>query len=671
MSAISAWPERLVTTAPSVTKKTDGDRVILSLAGPWIVGAGKALETGAASLMSEAGGAKSVILDLSAIQRLDTAGAWVIDRARAQIAEAGATVAYRSARPEHALLIKDAGYRPFETPKDVRPWHAVVLLSAIGETVYEFGVDFADIVDYLGEIVTMFGRLALRPWRWRWTSMVYHLERYSLRSAPIILLINFLVGAIVTQQGIFQLTRFGAASYAVNLVGVLGLRELGVLMTSIMIAGRTGSAITAEIGSMNMREEIDALKVMALDPLEVLVIPRLIALVIALPILTFLADIATLERRPHRQLDLCRVDARGVHRARPAGHLARDVSGRAHQGAVYGARDRPHRLDRGHGGARVGRVAWTLRHLFGGQVDFHGHRDGRTVRDVLRRGGLLSGDASPSGAIPREAVIRVRGLKVGFGDRLVMDGLDLDVYRGEVLGFVGPSGAGKSVLTRTILGLLHKQAGTIEVFGHDVDKLTPQDRLVIGERWGVLFQEGALFSSLTVRQNIQAPMREHLNLSQGLADQLAAQKLALVGLPQDAGDKLPNELSGGMTKRVSLARALALDPELVFLDEPTSGLDPISAGDFDDLIGTLQKTLGLTVFMVTHDLDSLFAICDRVAVLGHGKVIAVGPISELLLSDDPWLKSYFHGKRGVIRATAAEGRPAARAGDDRPQNARR
>jgi phospholipid/cholesterol/gamma-HCH transport system ATP-binding protein len=283
----------------------------------------------------------------------------------------------------------------------------------------------------------------------------------------------------------------------------------------------------------------------------------------------------------------------------------------------------------------------------------------------------LSTDASPSGRFPREAVIRVRGLKVGFDDKLVMDGLDLDLYRGEVLGFVGASGAGKSVLTRTILGLLHKQAGTIEVFGYDVDKLTPQDRLVIGERWGVLFQEGALFSSLTVRQNIQAPMREHLNLSQGLLDGLAAQKLKLVGLPQDTGDKFPSELSGGMTKRVSLARALALDPEIVFLDEPTSGLDPISAGDFDELIGTLQKTLGLTVFMVTHDLDSLFAICDRVAVLEHRKVIAAGPISELLLSDDPWLKSYFHGKRGVIRTRAAEGQPAARAGDDRPQNARR
>ena len=283
----------------------------------------------------------------------------------------------------------------------------------------------------------------------------------------------------------------------------------------------------------------------------------------------------------------------------------------------------------------------------------------------------MSDGASPSSPFPREAVIRVRGLKVGFGDKLVMDGLDLDLYRGEVLGFVGASGAGKSVLTRTILGLLHKRAGTIEVFGYDVDKLRPQDRLVIGERWGVLFQEGALFSSLTVRQNIQAPMREHLGLSQSMLDGLAAQKLALVGLPPDTADKFPSELSGGMTKRVSLARALALDPEIVFLDEPTSGLDPISAGDFDDLIGTLQRTLGLTVFMVTHDLDSLYAICDRVAVLGHGKVIAVGTIDELLLSDDPWLKSYFHGKRGVIRARAAEGRPAARAGDDRPQNARR
>jgi phospholipid/cholesterol/gamma-HCH transport system permease protein len=268
------------------------DGLVLSLAGNWIVSAGRELENSAASLTSEVGKGTSAVLDLSGIGRMDTAGAWVIDRARAQLVAAGVAAAYRGARPEQTLLLNEAGYRPIEPSTRVHPTHTVALLTAVGETVYDSGVDFIDIVDYLGEVVMMFLRLALRPWRWRWTSMVHHLEMYGLRSVPIIMLINFLVGAIVTQQGIFQLNRFGASDYAVNLVGVLGLRELGVLMTSIMIAGRTGSSITAEIGSMKMREEIDALKVMALDPLEVLIIPRLVALTIALPVLTFLADIA-------------------------------------------------------------------------------------------------------------------------------------------------------------------------------------------------------------------------------------------------------------------------------------------------------------------------------------------------------------------------------------------
>jgi phospholipid/cholesterol/gamma-HCH transport system ATP-binding protein len=249
--------------------------------------------------------------------------------------------------------------------------------------------------------------------------------------------------------------------------------------------------------------------------------------------------------------------------------------------------------------------------------------------------------------------IRVRGLEVGFGQKLVMKGLDLDIRRGEVLGFVGASGAGKSVLTRTILGLLHKRAGSIEVKGSDLDKMTPSERRRVERRWGVLFQQGALFSSLTVKQNIQAPMREHLDISPRLRDELAMLKIALVGLQPDAADKFPSELSGGMIKRAALARALALDPEVLFLDEPTSGLDPIGAGEFDDLIGTLQATLGLTVFMVTHDLDSLYAICDRVAVLGQGRVIAIGPIADLLGSTDPWIRSYFHGKRGSGREISA------------------
>ncbi|TGE02000.1 ATP-binding cassette domain-containing protein [Methylobacterium nonmethylotrophicum] len=242
-------------------------------------------------------------------------------------------------------------------------------------------------------------------------------------------------------------------------------------------------------------------------------------------------------------------------------------------------------------------------------------------------------------------MIRVRDLVVGFNDRTVLKGLNLDIRRAEILGFVGPSGQGKSVLTRTLLGLVPKRSGTIEVFGEDVDRLTLAQRRVIERRWGVLFQQGALFSALTVKQNIQVPMREHLNLSERLLDEFARLKIEMVGLKPDAADKLPSELSGGMIKRAALARALALDPEVLFLDEPTSGLDPIGAGEFDELVATLQRTLGLTVFMVTHDLDSLYTACDRIAALGDGQIIAEGPIDAMLASDHPWLRSYFHGKR--------------------------
>jgi phospholipid/cholesterol/gamma-HCH transport system ATP-binding protein len=242
--------------------------------------------------------------------------------------------------------------------------------------------------------------------------------------------------------------------------------------------------------------------------------------------------------------------------------------------------------------------------------------------------------------------IRVRDLVVGFGDHVVLDHLAIDVRRGEILGFVGGSGSGKSVLLRTIIGLLPKRQGTIEVLGVDPERVEDEERRTLERRWGVLFQQGALFSSLTATQNVQVPMREHLTLSERLMREVALAKLEMVGLSARDGDKLPAELSGGMTKRVALARALALDPELVFLDEPTSGLDPIAAGDFDELIRTLQQTLGLTVFMVTHDLESLDTVCDRVAALADGKVIAIGPMSEMLQSSHPWMRAYFQGKRG-------------------------
>jgi phospholipid/cholesterol/gamma-HCH transport system ATP-binding protein len=245
----------------------------------------------------------------------------------------------------------------------------------------------------------------------------------------------------------------------------------------------------------------------------------------------------------------------------------------------------------------------------------------------------------------RQTVIEVRDVVVGFGAHIVLDHVNLDVYRGEILGFVGGSGAGKSVLTRTIIGLLPKRAGAIKVFGVDLEHASESQRQAVERRWGVLFQQGALFSSLTVRDNLQFPMRENLKLSQRLLDELAVAKLEMVGLDASVCDKFPSELSGGMTKRVALARALALDPDIVFLDEPTSGLDPIGAADFDTLIATLQRTLGLTVFMVTHDLDSLHTVCDRIAVLADGKVIAAGTMDTMLASTHPWLKAYFHGKR--------------------------
>ena len=256
---------------------------------------------------------------------------------------------------------------------------------------------------------------------------------------------------------------------------------------------------------------------------------------------------------------------------------------------------------------------------------------------------------------PTEVLISVRDLVVGFDRQIVLDHLALDVHRGEILGVVGASGSGKSVLLRTVIGLLPKRQGTVTIAtiaGSDgADGAAEHDGSSMARRWGILFQQGALFSSLTVRQNIQFPMRESLELSDELLDELATAKLEIVGLDARDGDKYPAEISGGMTKRVALARALALDPDLVFLDEPTSGLDPIAAADFDTLIKTLQQTLGLTVFMVTHDLDSLNEVCDRIAVLADGKVVVDGPMPAMLACEHPWVKSYFRGRRSrAVRA---------------------
>jgi phospholipid/cholesterol/gamma-HCH transport system ATP-binding protein len=243
-----------------------------------------------------------------------------------------------------------------------------------------------------------------------------------------------------------------------------------------------------------------------------------------------------------------------------------------------------------------------------------------------------------------DPIVRLRGIVTQFGDQTIHDGLDLDVRRGEVLGVVGGSGTGKSVLLRTIIGLKRPEGGSVEIFGRPFPR-APAAARAIQARWGVLFQNGALFSALTVAQNVRVPFLEHTRLPAKLVGDLIRVKIDMAGLPPEAGAKYPSELSGGMRKRAALARALALDPEILFLDEPTAGLDPISAAAFDGLIRDLQRALGLTVIVVTHDLDTLVAITDRIAVLVDRRII-VAPLADHLANPHPWIRSYFHGPRG-------------------------
>ena len=251
-------------------------------------------------------------------------------------------------------------------------------------------------------------------------------------------------------------------------------------------------------------------------------------------------------------------------------------------------------------------------------------------------------------------IIRVRDLKVAFGSSVVLEHLNLDIPKGEVVGVIGPSGCGKSVLLRAINGLKPPESGSVEVFGERLETLSRDERTAIERRWGIMFQDGALFSNLTVRENVMVPMKEHTQLSRPLMHDLADMKIRLSGLAASAGDKYPSDLSGGMRKRAALARALALDPELLFLDEPKAGLYPITAAAFDTLVRSLQRALGLTVFLVTHDVDTLYATCDRIVVLGEKKVLAVGTIPELREVDHPWIQEYFSGPRGRAAAPMTE-----------------
>jgi phospholipid/cholesterol/gamma-HCH transport system permease protein len=286
--------EMEISDSPSFTSSRSGDAISFALAGRWTIGASMDLETAVRAVVAEAAGSRQATLDFGSVEVLDTAGAWLVDKTRRDLTDDGVEVRLQDVRPEHAILLEEAHYRRFEPKSSGRRPYLLDLLADIGESVVNFGKDFLKGVSFLGEVVASLLANVVAPLRFRAISLVFHIEQIGFRSVPIIALINFLVGCIVAQQGIFQLRRFGASTFAVDLIGILVLRELGVLLTSIMIAGRSGSAVTAEIGSMKMREEIDALTVMGLRPVEVLIVPRILALVVSLPMLTFVADMAAL-----------------------------------------------------------------------------------------------------------------------------------------------------------------------------------------------------------------------------------------------------------------------------------------------------------------------------------------------------------------------------------------
>ena len=451
----------------------------------------------------------------------------------------------------------------------------------------------------------------------------------------------FLIGVVLAFMGAVQLRQFGAEIFVVDLIAIAVLRELGILLTAIIVAGRSASAFTASIGSMKMREEIDAMRTLGLDPMQILVLPRVLALVITLPLLGVVANFAGLiGGATMAWIDLGVSPGMFVVRLNDqigVWHYPR----RPDQGAVLRGRDRHHRLPPRPQGRRQRREPRPAHLGLGRARDLHGDRARRDLRDLLRGGERLMAEE-----VQREAIIEVRGVVNRFGTQVVHDGLDLDVYRGEVLGHrrrLGHRQVGAPALDRRTQPARRRarSASSASTFSNTSEA----EREAVSRRWGVLFQQGALFSALTVQQNVEAPMRELLH-DRAAPPRGACAAQDLHGrAAADACAKYPSELSGGMQKRAGLARALALDPEIVFLDEPTAGLDPIGAAAFDDLIRELKETLGLTVFMVTHDLDSLHAICDRIAVLAEKKVLVTGTMADMLKVDHPWVHEYFHGPR--------------------------
>ena len=521
-------------------------------------------------------------------------------------------------------------------------------LGGLGRWTLDQGIEVRGVVGFFGRIVAVLGESFQRPRALRPSSLVRHVYETGITAIPIVSLIAFLISVIVAYLGAQQLSRFGADIFVVDLVTISVLREMGVLLTAIIVAGRSGSAFAAEIGVMQLNEETDALRALGINPIEILVVPRILALAIALPLLTIIADAMGLAGGGLLSLLNLHIPLpQFTHRLREALAPTTFWAG-SRQGADLRHSDRHSGGLSRHASARVSPRVGATDHGGRGAVHFHGHSRRRAVRHLVRANRFLMQQPT------EPPIIRVRGLVNRFGAQVVHDGLDMEVRSNEIFGVVGGSGAGKSVLLRTILGLRSPDGGSVELYGQDMQHLSRAERSRLVRSYGVTFQNGALISSLTVAQNIQLPLREYFSMIEDTLDGLAELNLALVGLPPDAAGKYPSQLSGGMVKRAALARALSLEPKLLFLDEPTSGLDPISAAAFDELLLYLHSQLRLTVVMITHDLDTLFRTCSRVGVIVDRHMIT-DTLEGMLRNPHPWIHDYFLGPRARAVEKAADG----------------
>ncbi len=566
-----------------LTVTEEDGRASLALSGDWSLGRIGELD---AVLSAARLPAAPLTLDGSRLQTLDTSAALAL---LLRVAAAGASIGgWVNLKPAHLRIIEtveaQAGVRASIAP---RAWGIV---AGTGYAAVAFARFVLAHIDFAGRAAAGLAGLARDPGRWRWKETIAQLQHVCLEAIPVVALVSALIGTVLAYLFGLQAEKYGASIFVVDAVAIGSARELAPLLVAVIVAGRSGAAFTAQLGTMRRRGN---------------------------------------DGRHARFRAFARHLAGGLHRALALAACAASRLYRAREGRGVRRDDCAHWLPRGHDGGARRALDRPGHHLYRRAL----HRRGDRPRRLLRR---LAAAVAPVNAIEADSIVtRING-------RTLHDGVSFSVPRGKIVALIGASGVGKSVLMRELIGLARPAGGTIRVLGTDVWH-APEDELnALRRRFGMMFQDGALFSSLTVAQNVATPLVERGGVPPQLIEPLVQLRIAFAGLPPEAAGRLPSELSGGMRKRAAVARALALEPELLFLDEPTSGLDPVTARGFDKRVRFLSDELGLTVFLVTHDLDTLLGIVDRAIVLAGGKVVAEGTVDELRRNDDPWLRSYFN-----------------------------